>query len=303
MDLFPDGAFVQLRSRANRKYVHADGDWEGVSLRSRGSAPSLELEAVWQVEHWVHQGTTFLRLQGAAYGRYLSLSAEQAPPGHRGLKAVQCDLDEPNMVNIYLWRWRVERVHPLQDYVRLRHFDRDLRANGRFRRWNTGVTVDVNRGRRLTTMMQWTVHPVAATPVPMPLPAAPQHQVRGFAIVSPSLHCIGMLFLHVPGIYQLPPREIRHVRASDEGNFDQNHHNWPSFDIYDYSVFNLRIQLGQLQHDWDGEMFGFTLCMRPGSHGRLMPLVTNLPRSLEPMYIVVFRTGSPAAAALVYPVL
>ena len=142
MDLFPDGAFVQLRSRANRKYVHADGDWEGVSLRSRGSAPSLELEAVWQVEHWVHQGTTFLRLQGAAYGRYLSLSAEQAPPGHRGLKAVQCDLDEPNMVNIYLWRWRVERVHPLQDYVRLRHFDRNLRANGRFRPWNTRVTVE-----------------------------------------------------------------------------------------------------------------------------------------------------------------
>ena len=96
-----------------------------------------------------------------------------------------------------------------------------------------------------------------------------------------------------PGIYQLPPREIRHVRACDEGNFDQNHHNWPSFDIYDHSVFNLRIQLGQLQHDWDGEMFGFTLCMRPGSHGRLMPLVTDLPLSLEPMYIVVFRTGSP----------
>jgi hypothetical protein len=92
------------------------------------------------------------------------------------------------MVNIYLWRWRVERVHPLQDYVRLRHFDRDLRANGRLRRWNTGVTVDVNRGYRLTTMMQWTVHLVAATPVPMPLPAAPQHQVRGrFAILSPSL--------------------------------------------------------------------------------------------------------------------
>lgn len=105
--------------------------------------------------------------------------------------------------------------------------------------------------------------------------------------------CCGLLFWRRTGVHQHPPQTIRHVRASDEGDFDQNPHNWPSFVSYDHSVMNLRIQLGQLQDDWDGEMFGFTLCMRPGSHGRLTPLVTDLPRSLDPMDIVVFRTGSP----------
>jgi hypothetical protein len=95
-----------------------------------------------------------------------------------------------NNVQGYLWRWSVERVAPNQDYIRLRYGNRDLRANGRLRRWNTFVTVARNRRRRLTTMMQWTVHVVPASPVPLPLlEAPPQPQVRGFAI---PLHCIGM---------------------------------------------------------------------------------------------------------------
>ncbi|KAG0522603.1 hypothetical protein BDA96_07G051600 [Sorghum bicolor] len=302
MDLFPDGAFVRLRSRAiSWKYLHADGDWAGVSLRRCGRVPSLE--AVWRVEHWVHEGVTYLRLQSAAYGRYLALSGEDAgedaPSGHLGLKAAQRDIDDSTMVNFLSWRWRVERVKPLKNYVRLRHFNRDLRANGRLLMWNNGVTVDFNLARRLSTMMQWTVHPVAATSVPLPFPAAPPaHQI-------PLQQIPLLLWRRIWRGRQLPvpARTIRHVRASDEGNFDQNHLNWRAFGIYDHSVFNLRTQLGQLQHDWNGDMFGFTLCIRPGLNGRLMPLVTDLPRSLDPMYIVVLRTGSPAAAALVYPVL
>jgi hypothetical protein len=96
-----------------------------------------------------------------------------------------------------------------------------------------------------------------------------------------------------PGVHQHPARTIRHVRANDEGEFNQDHRYWPALASYDHSVFNLRTQLGQLQQDWNGDTLGFTLCMRPGSHGRLMPLVTDLPRSLDPMYIVVLRTGSP----------
>jgi hypothetical protein len=96
-----------------------------------------------------------------------------------------------------------------------------------------------------------------------------------------------------PGVYLQVPREIRHVRANDEGEFNQNHYIWPSFISYDQTVFDLRIYLGQLQDDWNGDMLGFTLCIRPGSHGRLMPLVTHLPRSRDPLRIVVFRTGSP----------
>jgi hypothetical protein len=194
MELFPDGGFVRLQSRGNHKYVHADGDWEGVSLRPLGTVAPLE--AVWRVEHLaVNQEAIFLQLQNAAYGRYLSFSPLRAQAGHRGRRVVQGDRYEPpidvlNNVQGYLWRWSVERVAPNQDYVRLRFGNRDLRANGRLRRWNTFVTVARNRRRRLTTMMQWTVHVVPASPVPLPLlEAPPQPQVRGFAI---PLHCIGM---------------------------------------------------------------------------------------------------------------
>ncbi|AQK50711.1 uncharacterized protein [Zea mays] len=286
MELFPDGAFVRLQSRARRTYVHADGDWAGVSLRPNGPVPPLN--AVWRVEHlvWSDQGDTFVLLQNAAYGRYLSFSIQEAPPGHRGRCTTQLDRNEPHALSPSSpWMWRVQRLDPPDHgYVRLRYFGCDLRANGRHRTWNTCVTVDVNRGRRVSTMMQWTAHVVAASSVPPPLPASPQPQIGV---------CCGLLFWRRTGVHQHPPRTIRHVRASDEGDFDQNPHNWPSFVSYDHSVMNLRIQLGQLQDDWDGEMFGFTLCMRPGSHGRLTPLVTDLPRSLDPMDIVVFRTGSP----------
>ena len=96
-----------------------------------------------------------------------------------------------------------------------------------------------------------------------------------------------------PGVYEDVPREIRYVRANDEGEFEQNHYIWRSFITHDLPVVDLRIYLGNLQDDWTGDMLDFTLCIRPGSHGRLMPLVTHLPRSTDPLSIVVFRTGSP----------
>ncbi|XP_002445094.2 uncharacterized protein LOC8069633 [Sorghum bicolor] len=311
MEFFPDGGFVRLQSRQNRKYIHADGDWEGVSLRPLGRVPSLE--AVWRVEHWVssrghEEGVIFLLFQNAAYGRYLSFSPYRALPGHRGRRSVQVDRNEPpnNLLNAYLWWWRAERVDPNQEYVRLRYADSHflLRANGRYLTRNNGVTVDRNRRRRgLTTMMQWTVHLVPATPAPLPLPVPEAPRDQPLQIQGGRR---GLLFRRRtgnrgPGVYQHPARTIRHVRANEEGEFNQDHTLWSAFASYDHSVFNLRTQLGQLQHDWNGNMLGFTLCMRPGSHGRLMPLVTDLTRSLDTMYIVVFRTGSPGAAALVYP--
>ena len=96
------------------------------------------------------------------------------------------------------------------------------------------------------------------------------------------------------GVFPHPPRTIRHVRASDEGEFDQNLHNyWPSSAFDDSSVTDLKNEL-RLHQGWNEDMSAYTLCMLPGSHGRLMPLVTDdLPRSLDPVNIVVLRTGSP----------
>ena len=196
MEQFPDGAHVRLRSRVHGGggclYLHADEDGVGVSLRPLGREPTLN--AVWRVHRVLRDGIDYVLLHGAAYGRYLALSpGEEEPAGpDRGVPAIQRGYDARDL-DAVMWRPIAVAGANSGGYVRMRHvYNGNLRANGRFRRWNTGVTVDVNRGRRLTTMMQWTVHLVAATPVPMPLPAAPQHQVRGFVILSPSLHCIGM---------------------------------------------------------------------------------------------------------------
>jgi len=65
----------------------------------------------------------------------------------------------------------------------------------------------------------------------------------------------------------------------------------------------MRYELVQLQHDWkwNEDMSAYTLCMLPGSHGRLMPLVTDdLPSSLDSMNIVVFRTGSPGDYSAIF---
>lgn len=80
------------------------------------------------------------------------------------------------------------------------------------------------------------------------------------------------------------------MRANDELNFYLNHEDWPEFDFYDHSVFNLRTEVAL--HQNDGNIFGITLCVKPGMYGRLTPLVTNLPHSQEPMNIVVFTNGS-----------
>jgi hypothetical protein len=213
MELFPDGGFVRLQNRANRRYVHADEDWVGVSLRPNGPVPSLN--AVWRVEHWVsplwpNDGDTFVLLQNAAYGRYLSSSMDEAPHGHLGQRATQHNRDDPQVLDIHPpWIWSVERLHaPDDDYVRLRHYAHNLRANGRYKIWNIGVTVDYNlQYPASSTMIQWAVHAVEASPSPQPLPLTLQHQVHGFTLY-PSLHCVGM---------QNSPRSATFTWATNHG--------------------------------------------------------------------------------------
>jgi hypothetical protein len=180
MELFPHGGFVRLRSRARDKYIHADADASGVSLRPLGAAPSVN--AVWKPERWPSEGD-FLILQGVAYGRYLAVSDKDAPPGHRGVRAVQRDYNSPHAEAPFLWT--AFRVDADQNYVRLHNHQRWLRANGRHRYWNNVVTIDT-RNASLTTMMQWRVEEIPVSPEPLPLPPPPQQPtVSYFAILSP----------------------------------------------------------------------------------------------------------------------
>ncbi|XP_066369061.1 uncharacterized protein [Miscanthus floridulus] len=275
MELFPNGGFVRLRSRGRDKYVHADEDARGVSLRPLGAAPSVN--AVWKAEHWpVEGGDAFFLLQGAAYGRYLAVSQSyrpDAPPGHRGVRAVQRDYNSPHLEAPFVWM--PHRVEPGQNYVRLHNDHRCLRANGRHRYWNNVVTVDARNGSR-TTMMQWRVEAIPLSPEPLPLPPPPQ----------PPIHVSRGLFKRWAKVHPYPGRMIQHVRMSDDGSII--HDNWPEFSFYDCSVSNLRTEVAARQDDEN-----ITLCVRAGMYGLVIPLITDLPNNVDTMDIIVITTGSP----------
>jgi hypothetical protein len=80
------------------------------------------------------------------------------------------------------------------------------------------------------------------------------------------------------------------VRADDDGNFAQI--GWGTFDFCGQSVYRLRGEVSiKLAEPFAS--IGMTLCVRAGLCGRLTLLVTDLPRSQEPMDVVVLTTGSP----------
>ncbi|AQK80516.1 uncharacterized protein [Zea mays] len=277
MELFPNGGFVRLRSRARDKYVHADADASGVSLRPLGAAPSVN--AVWKPEHWPGEEDIFL-LQGAAYGRYLAVSDQDAPPGHRGVRAVQRDYNSPHVDAPFMWT--AFRVDADQNYVRLHNHQRWLRANGRHRYWNNVVTVDTRNGS-LTTMMQWRVEAIPVSPQPLPLLPPPQ---------QPTIHVSRGLFKRRAKVHPFAGRMIRHVQMDDDGFI----HDKPEFNFNDYSVSNLRTELALRQGDEN-----ITLCLRAGIYALAIPLITDLPHNTDPLDIIVVTTGSPGFEMLEYP--
>jgi len=143
MDKFPDGTHVRLRSRVRRaSYLHSDEDGVGVSLRPLGREPTLN--AVWRVHRVLRDGIDYVLLHGAAYGRYLALSpGEEEPAGpDRGVPAIQRGYDARDL-DAVMWRPIAVAGANSGGYVRMRHvYNGNLRANGRFRPWNTRVTVE-----------------------------------------------------------------------------------------------------------------------------------------------------------------
>ncbi|NP_001144249.2 uncharacterized protein LOC100277118 [Zea mays] len=281
MNNFPDGTHVWLQSRARRGYLHADEDGSGVSL----SNSRATLNAAWQVHRIVHGGVDYVLLRSAAYGRYLALSASLAADGHRGREAAQRDFNEPQQLNV---RWRALSAGDGSGHVLLCNVlvseERFLRANGRYRRWNSGVTVDVvgNGGR--STMMHWTVMEIPLRPAPPALP-------------NPSTDLgvpTGLLQRRRTGHVTDRQRTIRYMRANDEGNFLGAE----TFRFFGRSVFNLRYEVAVKVNE---DMLTITLCAHAGFYGRLTPLVVDLPRSQDPLDIVVLPNNSPAAMGLRHP--
>ncbi|KAG0512918.1 hypothetical protein BDA96_10G056200 [Sorghum bicolor] len=288
MDRFPDGTHVWLRNRVRRTYLYADEDGSGVSLSARRET----LNAAWQVHLIVRHGLAFILLRSAAYGRYLGPSPPVAQPdGHRGriaVSAVQRDYSEPLQANI---RWRAKAVTAGGgggDYVLLyqwRDAELYLRANGRYRRWNTGVTVAPVHGHDgdESTMMHWTVEHIPPRPAPPTLPA-PTTDLGGRT---------GLLQRRT-GPMMDQERQIRYFLAGNNGKFLR----MGAFRFVGRSVLNLTNQMANKVGE---DMSAILLCVYAGVFGRLTPLVVDLPRSQEPLNIIVLPISSPAAVRLLHP--
>ncbi|XP_037481157.1 uncharacterized protein LOC119358854 [Triticum dicoccoides] len=284
MDHFQDGHHVRLRSRVQRTYLHAAADGESVTL----SQPRASMNAAWAVH--IYDGGDgegegdgdgpYLLLHSAAYGRYLSATATPARRGHHGLRVELRDYDQPEVEAI---KWRAIGSGFADDVVMLRHVGGSyLRANGKYLPWNsTGVSVD----DKASSMMYWIVEPIplreAGIPaIPGPLPNRP--------IFS--------------AIFSSRGRRIRFVLALEDGYYPEevDADDWRQFWFRGRSAFSLR---GNLAAHIDEDDPNIAMCVRAGRHGRLTPLVVNLPDggyggTLE---IVVFLARTPGYDALRYP--
>ncbi|GJN29543.1 hypothetical protein PR202_gb17773 [Eleusine coracana subsp. coracana] len=181
--------------------------------------------------------------------------------------------------------WSPRTVAAGDDHVILQDLDsscrRFLRANGKYCRWRTGVTV--GKYAHQDVMMHWVVETIPAMPLapelPLPRPAAP-----------PGSFWDKLLRRAAP---VLERRNIRFVQAADDGTIDPDK-NWGIMEFHGVSVLNLRSELAK-QLSQQGNEDGIKLGVRAGNLGRMIPLITDLPRDGNPMDIIVIATSAPNA--------
>ena len=85
-------------------------------------------------------------------------------------------------------------------------------------------------------------------------------------------------------------REILWVRADDDGAINED--NWTPSRYTGRLTIHLKSQLVSLLPPPQVDRPDYTLCVRAGRSGQLSPLVVNLPRSREPLSIVLVERNT-----------
>ncbi|KAM0886602.1 hypothetical protein ACQ4PT_029593 [Festuca glaucescens] len=286
MDLFQDRQHVWLRSRVRGKYLHARGDGEGVSLR-KGRA---SLKAAWAVHRHIGiDGVEYVLLHSAAYGRYLAATDASAPLHLCGYRVVLQNYDKDPMEAI---RWQAVSPPGAGGDVLLRQVRRGqryLRANGKYQPWIRGVSVD--DPKNITTMMHWVVEPI---PARHGMPALPPPTARDRLPGDLSV---------LLGFSPASIRTIRYVRADDDGDYPEapgDHppgEGWYALHFTGRSVHRLRDllrdEMAKAAPVAPVAAPDLIMCVRAGRHGRLTPLVVNLPHHGDTFEIVLIMDGTP----------
>uniref|UniRef100_A0A0E0LHM7 DUF569 domain-containing protein n=1 Tax=Oryza punctata TaxID=4537 RepID=A0A0E0LHM7_ORYPU len=285
MEVFQGVEFAVLRVWHSASYLYADEDGRSVdhgSLRGGSGAGSVH-NAVWAVEELVAGAppTRYVLLRGA-YGRYLGAGPPDARDLERcaccSLEAVQRDRDE-HEVDAIMWRAigcsgpdDARGVILMHDWS-----GRYLRGNNSFLARRRGVSVDGNVDDETT--LRWEVVPVPRPELPIAAVSSSSFPLT-FSSCDSSI-CSATVLHFVQSDSPCSPllqREIQFVTSDEAGKFV-----FSSFRFTGRSVQLLRAEFVRRVN------CQFTMCVRAGRHGRLTPLLINLPHSRETLHIVLVR--------------
>ncbi|KAL6659355.1 hypothetical protein ACP70R_003395 [Stipagrostis hirtigluma subsp. patula] len=284
MEVFEAVEFVRLRSVEHGKYLHAAEDGRGVLL-DPGRASQ---HAAWAVERLQAGGGTRRVFLRGVYGRYLGAPDPRWPAlpcRRRG--AAQRDRDEPEPRGVM---WRAVGTGAGAGIVLLHDaYGRYLRASCRRLPFCGGVAV--TGGDCLGPTMQWAVEAIPWSLVQPDLPISRDSEwAKLFDRVCPPLAGVRRWAWRA-----LQQREIQWVRGDDSGGYSEE--DWASFQYSGRSAILLRSNLAHLTM----RFYRLTLCIRAGRHGQPTPLVVDLPRSREPLHIVILRAHCRAAERFIFP--
>uniref|UniRef100_A0A0E0KID0 Uncharacterized protein n=1 Tax=Oryza punctata TaxID=4537 RepID=A0A0E0KID0_ORYPU len=271
---FENGQYVRLLNRGRGGYLFADES--GVRVRTdrhRGL-----INTVWCVQ--ILEGDYPHILLRGAYGRYVAGMPMGAGEGHIGNHITQRVLE--TMDTDVMWRTLPSPRGGGVVLINASSFNgvlRALRANGKYQRWNTGVSLQYfdRFSARFSSMMEWEVQ-VIPTRV-----QRPPFQVGGAARLC--------------GLQRRGSGEIQvGVSVADhDGKF-----NIPGPEILLVSGRSL-IELGSALEERFGSSFLFrnmSIFIRAGRLGQPFPLLTDLPSGLDDFEVVVFMVGTPGEKLL-----
>nr|CAB3493438.1 unnamed protein product [Digitaria exilis] len=266
---FEDGQYVRLRNRGRGGYLFASESGRGVTVSLRRRM----VNTAWAVQILSASVGRRVLLRGA-YGRYLAATRMlvEGRSGLLGHHAMQCNFEHRDDHDI---EWSVARGK--KGSVVLLHVagvrSRALRANGRYQRWNTGVTLEPYGVNQVSSMMEWEVQVI-------PLRVErPPYQRRPLALIR-----WGEDFKEEV--------QVSFTYAWFGHNGRVEYQEWMDMRFDGRSLTALGNEIARRLGN--GAQFeNMTLCVQAGNFGRATPLLTDLPLRDDPVNILVFMVNSP----------
>ncbi|KAF8674366.1 hypothetical protein HU200_048196 [Digitaria exilis] len=266
---FEDGQYVRLRNRGRGGYLFASESGRGVTVSLRRRM----VNTAWAVQILSASGGRRVLLRGA-YGRYLAATRmlAEARSGLLGHHAMQCNFEHRDDHDI---EWSVARGK--KGSVVLLHVagvrSRALRANGRYQRWNTGVTLEPYGVNQVSSMMEWEVRVIPQRV------ERPPYQRRPLALIR-------------WGEDFKAEVEVSFAYACFGHNGRVEYQGWMDMRFDGRSLTALGNEIARRLGN--GVQFeNMTLCVQAGNFGRPTPLLTDLPLRDDPVNILVFMVNSP----------